>query len=228
VRPPRALAANDVRVAVNGREQDGVDELAGEVGGFGIAADASRRSELERMRERVEAELGPVDILAPFAGGFGAYTAVQDISEDEWHTVIDHNLTATFLAIKVFLPGMIERGRGTIVTMASNAGRHLDATLTASYAAAKAGIVQLTRHVAREVGPHGIRVNCVAPGTTTTERIERILTPAGRAEIAAKSPLGRLGRPEECAYATLFLASEAAAGYLTGTTLDISGGRIML
>jgi len=224
----RALAANDVRVAVNGREQGPIDELAREVGGVGISADASRWDEIERMRERVEAELGPVDILAPFAGGFGAYTPVQDISEAEWHAVIDNNLTATFLAIKSFLPGMIERGRGTIVTMASNAGRHLDATLTASYAAAKAGIVQLTRHVAREVGAHGIRVNCVAPGTATTERIERILTDEGRAEIAAKSPLGRLGRPEECAYATLFLASEEAAGYLTGTTLDISGGRIML
>jgi 3-oxoacyl-[acyl-carrier protein] reductase len=224
----RALAANDVRVAVNGREQGPIDALAAEVGGVGVSADASRWSEIERMREYVEAELGPVDILAPFAGGFGAYTPVQDIGEDEWHTVIDQNLTATFLAIKSFLPGMIERGRGTIVTMASNAGRHLDATLTASYAAAKAGIVQLTRHVAREVGAHGIRVNCVAPGTTTTERIERILTDEGRAEIAAKSPLGRLGRPEECAHATLFLASEEAAGYLTGTTLDISGGRIML
>jgi 3-oxoacyl-[acyl-carrier protein] reductase len=224
----RALAANDVRVAVNGREQSAIDELAAEVGGIGISADASQWSEIERMREAVEAELGPVDILAPFAGGFGAYTAVQDISEEEWHSVIDNNLTATFLAIKSFLPGMIERGRGTIVTMASNAGRHLDATLTASYAASKAGIIQLTRHVAREVGSHGIRVNCVAPGTTETERIMRILTDEGRAEIAAKSPLGRLGKPEECAHATLFLASEAAAGYLTGTTLDISGGRIML
>jgi 3-oxoacyl-[acyl-carrier protein] reductase len=225
----RALAANDVRVAVNGRGQEAIDALVGEVpGAVGISADASRWSEIERMRERVEAELGPVDILAPFAGGFGAYTPVQDITEDEWHTVLDQNLTATFLAIKAFLPGMVDRGRGTIVTMASNAARHLDATLTASYAAAKAGIVQLTRHVAREAGPHGIRVNCVAPGTTTTERIERILTDEGRAEIAAKSPLGRLGRPEECAYATLFLASDTAAGYLTGTTLDISGGRIML
>ena len=224
----RALAANDVRVAVNGREQGPIDELAAEVGGIGISADATQWSEIERMRETVEAELGPVDILAPFAGGFGAYTPVQDISEDEWHSVIDNNLTATFLAIKSFLPGMIERGHGTIVTMSSNAGRHLDATLTASYAASKAAIIQLTRHVAREVGSHGIRVNCVAPGTTETDRIMRILTEEGRAEIAAKSPLGRLGKPEECAHATLFLASEAAAGYLTGTTLDISGGRIML
>jgi 3-oxoacyl-[acyl-carrier protein] reductase len=226
----RALAANGVRVAVNGRDPGPIEALVAEVGGeaIGVPADVTRWDELERVRERVEAALGPVDILAPFAGGFGAYTPVQDIAEEEWRAVIDGNLTATFLAIKAFLPGMIERRRGTIVTMASNAARHLDATLTASYAAAKAGIVQLTRHVALEVGEHGIRVNCVAPGTTTTERIERILTAEGRAEIAAKSPLGRLGRPEECAYATLFLASDEAAGFLTGTTLDISGGRIML
>jgi 3-oxoacyl-[acyl-carrier protein] reductase len=224
----RAFAANGVKVAINARGAEAFDALAAEVGGLGVAGDASRFSELERIREEVEAALGPVDILAPFSGGFGAYTPVQDISEEEWHEVVDQNLTATFLAIKAFLPGMIERRRGTIVTMASNAARHLDATLTASYAASKAGIVQLTRHVAHEVGRHGIRVNCVAPGTTTTDRIERILTDEGRAEIAAKSPLGRLGKPEECAHATLFLASEAAAGYLTGTTLDISGGRIML
>jgi len=229
----RAFAANDVKVAVNGREPAAIEELVEQVRdagaeAIGISADASSWSDVERMREQVEAELGPIDILAPFAGGFGAYTPVHEISEAEWHSVLDSNLTATFLAIKSVLPGMIERGSGTIVTMASNAGRHLDATLTASYAASKAGIVQLTRHVAREVGKHAIRVNCVAPGTTMTDRIERILTDEGRAEIAAKSPLGRLGRPEECAYATLFLASEAAAGYLTGTTLDISGGRIML
>jgi 3-oxoacyl-[acyl-carrier protein] reductase len=228
-----ALAANGVRVAVNGRDPGPIEAVVQEVreaGGeaVGVPADASRWAQLERVRAEVETALGPVDILAPFAGGFGAYTAVQDISEEEWHQVLDSNLTATFLAIKAFLPGMIERRRGTIVTMASNAARHLDATLTASYAAAKAGIVQLTRHVAREVGEHGIRVNCVAPGTTTTERIERILTEEGRAEIAAKSPLGRLGRPEECAYAVLYLASDEAAGFLTGTTLDISGGRIML
>ena len=167
-------------------------------------------------------------MLVPFAGGFGAYTPVHEIGEEEWQEVIDANLTGTFRCLRAFLPAMIARGEGgAVVTMASNAARHLDATLTASYAAAKAGIVQLTRHAARELGPHGIRVNCVAPATTTTERIERILTPERRAELAAKSPLGRLGRPEDCAAATLFLASEAAAGFLTGVTLDVAGGRIM-
>jgi 3-oxoacyl-[acyl-carrier protein] reductase len=122
---------------------------------------------------------------------------------------------------------MVERQRGAVVTMASNAARFLDVPLTASYAAAKAGVMMFTRHVAKEVGPKGIRVNCIAPATTMSERIEDILTDERRAELAAMAPLQRLGKPEDSAMATLFLASEAAS-WLTGVTLDITGGRVML
>jgi 3-oxoacyl-[acyl-carrier protein] reductase len=228
----RALAANHVRVAVNGRDQDAlgatVDGIA-DAGGEAIAAPADVCSfdAVERMRERIEVELGAVDILVVFAGGFGAYTPVQDITEEEWHAVIDSNLTSTFLTVKSFLPGMIERRGGSIITMASNAARFLDSTLTSSYAAAKAGIVMFTRHVAREVGPQGVRVNCIAPATTLSERIERILTEEQRAALSAKSPLGRLGVPEDSAMATLFLASDLA-GWLTGVTIDVAGGRVMM
>lgn len=228
----RALAANDVRLAVNGRDESALTELVDGVtkaGGAAIAApaDVTSAEAIEEMRERVEEELGPLDLLVAFAGGFGAYTAVQDITEEEWHAVIDSNLTSTFLTVKAFLPGMIERRRGAIVTMASNAARHLDSTLTASYAAAKAGIAMFTRHVAREVGPYGVRVNCIAPATTLSERIDRIVTGDKRSDLAAKSPLGRLGLPEDSAGAALFLASESA-GWLTGVTLDVAGGRVML
>jgi 3-oxoacyl-[acyl-carrier protein] reductase len=228
----RLLAANGVAVAVNGRDPEAVDALVGELGSVGTSAigvpgDASSWQTVERAQETIERELGPVEILMPFAGGFSAYTSVQHISEREWHAVIDANLTATFLAIKAFLPGMLDRRRGAIITMASNAARVLDATLTASYAAAKAGIVQLTRHVAREVGPAGVRVNCIAPATTTTERIERLLTPGQRDELARRAPLGRLGTPEDSAHAAVFLASDVA-GWLTGVTLDVAGGRVML
>jgi 3-oxoacyl-[acyl-carrier protein] reductase len=227
-----ALAANGVKVVVNGRDPDAIAAVVAEVtaaGGtaIGACADVCRSDQIDGMRERVEAEFGPVDILAPFAGGFWAYTPAHEITEEEWHAVLDANLTSTFLTVKAFLPSMIERRHGAIVTMASNAARSLDATLTASYAAAKAGIVQFTRHVAREVGPHGVRVNCIAPATTSTERIERNLDEAQRAELAARAPLGRLGTPEDSAWATLYLASDAA-GFLTGVTLDVAGGRVML
>jgi 3-oxoacyl-[acyl-carrier protein] reductase len=228
----RALAANGVRVVVNGRDQAAIDSLVEEVtavGGtaLGVAADVCRWDELVSMRERIERELGSVDILAPFAGGFWAYTPVIEITEQEWHRVIDANLTSTFLTVKAFLPVMIERRHGAIVAMASNAARVLDITLTASYAAAKAGIVQFIRHVAREVAPYGVRANCIAPGTTATERIERNLTAEQQEQVARRAPLGRLGKPEDSAYATLYLASDAAS-FLTGVTLDVAGGRVMI
>jgi 3-oxoacyl-[acyl-carrier protein] reductase len=111
--------------------------------------------------------------------------------------------------------------------MSSNAGRFLDIQTTASYAAAKAGVIMFTRHVAKEVGRHGIRVNCVAPATVLTERIERLMSEERRVETAALAPLGRMGTPEDVALATLFLVSESAS-WLTGVTLDVTGGRIML
>jgi 3-oxoacyl-[acyl-carrier protein] reductase len=179
------------------------------------------------MRERVEDELGPADILVAYAGGFGAYTAAHLISEEAWHSVIDSNLTATFLTVKSFLPGMVDRKRGSIVTMASNAARFLDIFTTASYAAAKAGIMMFSRHVAKEVGPHGVRVNCVAPASVLTDRVRGIMTEQRQQEVAALSPLGRLGKPEDVALATLFLVSDSSS-WLTGVTLDIAGGRIMM
>lgn len=228
----RALAANGVRVAVNGRDQTAIDSVVHEIdalGGraLGVAADVCRLDEILAMRERVEQELGSVDILAPFAGGFWAYTPVAEITEEEWHQVIDANLTSTFLTVRAFLPTMIDRRHGAIVAMASNAARVLDVTLTSSYAAAKAGVVQFTRHLAMEVGQYGVRANCIAPATTATERIERNLTPEQREQIALRSPLGRMGTPEDSAYAALYLASDAAS-WLTGVTLDVAGGRVMI
>jgi len=228
----RMLTANRVRVAVNARDQGGIDSVVAgllESGAtaIGVSADCTRFAEIERMREQVEAELGPTDVLVAFAGGFAAFTPAHETSEDEWRAVIESNLTATFLTIKSFLPGMIERRRGSIVTMASNAGRFLDMKLTASYAAAKAGIVMLTRHVALEVGEHGVRVNCVAPATVRSERVDRIMSPERRDEVARMSPLGRMGMPDDVAAVTLFLVSESAS-WLTGVTVDVAGGRVML
>jgi 3-oxoacyl-[acyl-carrier protein] reductase len=228
----RMLAGNRARVAVNGRDQAGIDRVVAgllESGAtaIGVSADCTRFAEIERMREQVERELGPTDILVAFAGGFASFSPVHETSEEEWNAVVESNLTATFLTIKSFLPGMIARRRGAIVTMASNAGRFLDMKLTASYAAAKAGIVMLTRHVAMEVGHHGVRVNCVAPATVRSERVDRIMSPERREEVAQMSPLGRMGVPDDVAAATLFLASDSAS-WMTGVTIDVAGGRIML
>jgi 3-oxoacyl-[acyl-carrier protein] reductase len=228
----RVLAANGVRVAVCARSAGAVDALVDELraGGaqaIGCTGDAASLADMERLRDAVESELGAVDILIPYAGGFTSYTPLHEISEEEWRRVVDVNLTSTFLTIKPFLAGMMERGRGVIVTMASNSARLLDIPLTASYAASKAGVVQFTRHAAKELGPHGIRVNCIAPATTLSERVDTIMSEEIRARVTELSPLGRLGTPQDSALATLFLASESAS-WLTGVTLDVAGGRVML
>ena len=107
------------------------------------------------MRSTAEpAELGPVDILLPYAGGFTKFLGIEELDEDTWRDVIDWNLNTTYLAVKSVLPSMIERETGAIVTMASNAGRFLDKTTTSSYAASKAGVIQFTRHIAIELGKY--------------------------------------------------------------------------
>lgn len=227
-----ALAANGARVVVNGRDSSAIDavvESCRALGAeaLGVSSDVRSRIELERLRVTVEDELGEVELLAPFAGGFSNFSSILEISDDEWDDVLDWNLTSTFRAVQVFLPPMLEKRRGAIVTMASNGARLLDKPLTASYVAAKAGVVQFTRHVARELGPAGVRLNCVAPATTASERIDRIMDDEAKQRTADLSPLGRLGVPQDVAQATLFLLSDAAS-WMTGVTLDVAGGRVML
>lgn len=228
----RLLGHQGAMVTVVGRDRPAIDRVVGDIRssggkGLGVVADCRDVNALEQMRKTVEREFGPADVLVAYAGGFGAYTPAHLIEEAEWHSIVDSNLTATFLTAKCFLPGMIERRRGSIITMASNSARFLDILTTASYAAAKAGIMVFSRHVAKEVGQHGIRVNCVAPATVLSERVGRIMSEARLQEVAAMAPLGRIGTPDDVALATLFLASDSSS-WLTGVTLDVAGGRIML
>jgi 3-oxoacyl-[acyl-carrier protein] reductase len=180
-----------------------------------------------RLRAEVEDRLGPTEVLFAFAGGFGARTPLLETELDEWNGIVESNLTSTFLTLKEFAPGMVERGAGSIVTMASNAARFLDIQLTASYAAAKAGIMVLSRHAALELGPMGVRVNCLAPATILSERVKRNMDEERLAGIAEMSPLGTIGHPDDPALAALFLASDSAR-WMTGVTLDVAGGRIMM
>lgn len=228
----RVLAASGVHVAVVARSPEPlaimVDEIRADGGtAVGIAADCTRPDDLARLAGEVHSELGTPDILLPYAGGFGAFTPVQHITDEEWHAVIDANLTSTFLTVRAFVGDMIEARSGVIVTMASNAGRYLDKLLTASYAAAKAGVISFTRHLAMELGEHGIRANAIAPATVLSERIADIMDDQARERVSGMSPLGRMGTPHDCALATLFLVSDSAS-WLTGVTLDVAGGRVML
>ena len=227
----RLLAENGAKVTVNGRDEAAISSVVEEIRGsggeaIGVAADVTDFAAVERMRRRVQEELGPVDVLAAFAGGQGYPTPTEQMAEEQWRSVIDSNLTATFLTVRSFLPSMIERGRGSIVTMASSAGR-LPSQASAAYAAAKAGVVMFSRHVANEVGQHGVRVNCLAPSSVLTERVKRLMPEETKQQVAAMHPLRRMGTPEDVALATLFLASESSS-WITGVTLDVAGGRIIV
>lgn len=230
-----AFAAEGAHVWVVGRDRQALDDTVAGIekdGGtaFAAVADVTSLPALEAVRDQV----GPVDVLAAFAGGGIARPGpTAAMTEQEWHTVVDGNLTATFLTLKTFLPAMQERRSGSIITMASTAGRQPSNLpgpwphqwgAPVAYAAAKAGIIMLTQHVAVEVGRDNVRVNCVSPSTIRVERMAQIPLEV-QEKIAATHPLARLGEPSDVATTSLFLASDGAA-WLTGLTIDIAGGRI--
>jgi 3-oxoacyl-[acyl-carrier protein] reductase len=227
----QALAANGARVGVIGRDEGalaGVVDTIAAAGGQALAvrADCTREAEVERAATAIADALGPVAILAPFAGGNGMPVPTAQETVGHWREVVDSDLTSMFVCVHAFLPGMLERRRGAIVTMASAAARQA-AGSSAAYAAAKAGVVAFTRHLAAEVGPDGVRVNCIAPSATENERMRTWTTEEQRAGLAASFPLRRIGQPQDVAAAALFLASDASA-WITGVTLDIAGGKIMV
>jgi 3-oxoacyl-[acyl-carrier protein] reductase len=226
----RALAANGAKVAVNGRDTGAIDGVVSELRRTGAdataaAADCTDADALARARGHIEGELGAVDVLIAFAGGGRQPQPVLDVDEAEWRADIDRNLTATFLTVRTFLPAMIDRRGGVVVTMASVAAR-LPGGAPIAYAAAKAGIVNFSQQVAKEVARHGIRVNCLAPSTVMNERMRAAIPREQQGQMAALYPLGRLGEPQDVADAALWLASDASS-WVTGVTLDIAGGQIM-
>jgi len=228
----RAFGRNGSKVVVVARSENPIGELvddlrAEDIEAIGLAADCTKSEEMARVRERVESQWGPVDVLVTSAGGFGQPRGILDLEEGEWLSLLESNLTGTFVSVQTFLRGMVERHSGSIVTVSSSIGRYVDRTVNAAYAVAKAGVIVLSQHIAKEVGQYGVRVNCVAPATVLTERVQGILSEAQIEEIAGMAPLGRLGVPDDVAYAALYLSS-ASAGWITGVTIDVAGGRIML
>jgi 3-oxoacyl-[acyl-carrier protein] reductase len=225
----RAFAAQGAKVCAVGRDQDTLAAVVAGITGkggtaIGAVADVTDSASLDRVRRQAEAQLGPVDVLAAFAGGQGFPVPSADLTEERWRQVIDSDLTSAFLTIQAFLPGMLERGRGSIITMSSAAGRQ-PSQANLAYGVANAGLVMLTRHLATEIGPRGIRVNCIAPSTIRTEKVQAHMPADVQEKVAATHPLGRMGTTDDVAQTALFLASDASS-WLTGLTIDVSGGRI--
>ena len=227
------FARAGAHVVVHGRDAAAVEAVRARIAAGGgrvsaVTADMTRFDEVEAMRERIEDACGPVDVLVANAGGNPVPPGpIELIEERDWRAAVDGNLTATFLTVKSLLPGMKERGRGSIVTVSSAAARRPNARSPVAYAAAKAGIELFTKDLAAQAGPFGVRANCIAPETILTERNRRNIPEDIQRSLTAEHPLRRLGTPEDVAEAALYLASDAAS-WVTGVVLDVAGGSVMV
>ena len=181
----------------------------------------------------VEGETGRVDVLVNCAGGVAGQTnrPIEEVSDADWRRIFAVNVDGAFHFTRAVAPGMKARRRGSIVNISSGAGRSYSLTGIQAYASAKAGLIGFTRQTARELGEHGIRVNCVAPGfvrsNPATERQWDAMGAAGQRELIESTALRRIGRPEDIATVVAFFASDDA-GYVTGQTISVDGGRWML
>jgi len=226
-----AFGREQARVAALDIDGAGVDSVvaalsARGVDAIGVKTDVTASTAVGAAVDAVLSRWGRVDVLVNNAGGFAVMRTFEDTEESEWEAIVRSNLTSVFLVCKAVLPVMKRQKAGRIVNLASVVARGGAVRVPAHYAAAKAGVIALTRMLALEVADLGITVNAVAPGTTATDRVIAARTPAETARVAAAIPLGRLGRPAEIAEAILFLASDAAS-FVTGAVLDVNGGQEM-
>ena len=225
----RRLAAEGYAVCVNYRvRQDCAMSLVSEITAAGgramaVQADVAHRVQVNEMVRRVEGEFGPVSLLVNNAGVAGQ-ALFQDISDELWHRYFSVNVDGAFHTIQAVLPRMLHEHEGCIVNISSIWGLR-GASCEVTYAATKAALIGLTRSLAAELAPSGIRVNCVAPGVIRTDMLNA-LPPAVLPQLAEETPLGRLGTPEDIAEAVAFLADQRAS-FITGQVLTVDGGFIL-
>lgn len=225
------LAEAGARLVVNDISAETLDGVVAELSDRGTevyaaAADVTSSAAVRTMFNTVAAEFGPVSILINNAGVLRP-TRFLDIAEDEWNLVIGVNLTGTFLCSQAVLPQMMAQSWGRIVNLSSTAGKNVSTVGGAHYTAAKAGILGLTRAIAKEMAAHNITVNAVCPGLIDTDMVRGTISSADTDAYANSFPIPRLGRPEEVADLIAFLASDRAA-YITGASYDINGGDLMI
>ena len=220
-----AFAGSGARVAIVGRDQQRADEAAAAVGNNakGFAADVSQTAEVTRLVEEVEKAFGSIDILVNNAG-ITRDNVVMRLKDDDWDAVQNANLRGAFAAIRAVSRGMMKKRSGRIINIASIVGL-IGNKGQANYAASKAGLIALTKTVAKELGSRNILVNAVAPGFIQTEMTDA-MTPEAREALGKQIALERLGTVNDVAAMVTFLASDLAA-YITGQVFVVDGGLVM-
>ena len=222
----RALHAQGAKVVLSGTRQERLEELAENLGdsAFVCSADLRDAAEPTALVEAAEQVAGPLHILVNNAAMTRDMLALR-MSDLDWQAVLDIDLSAPFRLARAVLRGMIRRRAGRIINISSIVGATGNAG-QANYAAAKAGLVGMSKSLALEVASRGITVNVVSPGFVDTAMTE-VLSDAQKAKLAEQIPLGRIGQPDDIAGAVIYLASDAAA-WVTGATLHVNGGMAML
>jgi 3-oxoacyl-[acyl-carrier protein] reductase len=221
----RSIYGAGAKVVVVGRDLERARSVASELGdrAAGVRCDVARSDQVDAAVAAAEAALGPIDILVNNAG-LTRDNILLRLSDADWDTVLDANLKGAFHTMRAIIKGMMKRrfGRiiniGSIVGLTGNKGQ-------ANYAASKAGLIGLTKSIAKEYASRNILVNCIAPGFIETDMTDALPEEA-RATLLEETALGRLGRPEDVAGTVLFLASDLA-GYITGQVLVVDGGMVI-
>jgi 3-oxoacyl-[acyl-carrier protein] reductase len=227
------LAECGATVAINyHRNEAGADEARKRIissGGKGIAiqADVTLSADVDAMIERATKEIGPIDILVNNAGSLIQRLNILDLSETTWDEVVNLNLKSAFLCSKAVAGSMMQRRKGAIINVSSIAGRNGGALGSIHYSTAKGGLITFTKGLAKELAPHGVRVNAVSPGVIDTPYHQQFSTADMMKAYTASIPQGRVGSPQEVASVIAFLASNASS-YLSGETIEINGGMLML
>jgi NAD(P)-dependent dehydrogenase (short-subunit alcohol dehydrogenase family) len=220
-----AVLVNDVRREL---AQAVVQEIKA-AGGQALAyvADVSDEAQVQAMVDATVAQFGTVDILVNNAGILRATTPLETIPWEEWELMLRVNVTGVFLCTKAVLPIMKEKRSGKIVNVSSSAGRTTSTFGGAHYTTSKAAVLGLSRHTAREAAPYNINVNAVTPGSMDTEMVRELATPEHMERERQNIPLRRLGTAQDEANLVAFLCSESSS-YITGATIDINGGDLMV
>lgn len=220
------LAREGARVAINyRRDEQAAEETVSQLGGDSVAlrADVSDWPAVEQMTRRAIDHFGHLDIVVANSGVASRPQAVWDVDVDHWHKVIGIDLHGAFYTCKAVVRHMVDRGSGSILLI-SSVGADICAGYGSPYYVAKSGVNALTRCLAKECAPSGVRVNCIAPGFVMTDMGERLLSFAGERLIEG-IPLKRAGLPEDVGHAAVFLASDDAS-FITGKILRVDGGQV--